>query len=235
MEWISASGEKTVRNCLETGSISGAYDRAFPLSKEERPQTEQKQEAKNSQEDGGPEGQPRSQTASDLATASAAETTANRGSSANAEQPLDKSTSEPPTTTPNGKLIDLPIHPHRGLYFYLHRPRTRTKKPVLVPLPPSASLRAVLQGRTVLEFPSIYILSDSRETLLADKETAAFIIEEEYLRDVEPEDAAEKSAESESETGDGTSGLPGPSIDLQSVDEKKVLEVLKQDLFESVP
>lgn len=60
------------------------------------------------------------------------------------------------------------------------------------------------------------------------------MLEEEYLRTAAPEDSADKSAESEAEEGDDT-GLPGSSVNLEGVDEKKVLEVLKQDLFESVP
>ncbi|KAJ5587169.1 uncharacterized protein N7459_002934 [Penicillium hispanicum] len=232
VEWISAAGEKNIRNCLETVAISGAYDRAFPLPKEDRPSSDQEKNQKSTQQEGVSQDPP----PSDAATDAGAAPTVSESADANAEPP---STTEPAelSTATEEQMPELPIHPHRGLYFYLHRPRTTTKKPVLVPLPPSAPLKAALQRRTVLEFPTIYLLPDSAETLLAEKETSAFIVEEEYLRTVGPEDAGERSAESEQEgtTEDDASGLPGSSVDLQNVDEKKVMEVLKQDLFESVP
>lgn len=137
-----------------------------------------------------------------------------------------------PSSKPSGKLQDFPITPHRNLYFYLHRPRTITKKPVLIPLPPPATLAAVLRERTVLEFPTIYLLSQSPEMLLAEKDSAPFILEEEYLRTAAPEEGADQSAESGQID---QTGLSGSAVDLEGVDEKKVLEVLKQDLFESVP
>ncbi|KAJ5690448.1 Zinc finger HIT-type [Penicillium macrosclerotiorum] len=148
---------------------------------------------------------------------------------------------EEPETQPEPtmeKLTDLSIGPHRDLYFYLHRPRTATKKPVLIPLPPSGKLAAVLRERTVLEFPTIYTLPYSAETLLAEKDTSPFILEEEYLRTAGPEQLGEESRDldqDDSSPEDGASGIPGSSLDLQKVDEKKVLEVLKQDLFEPVP
>lgn len=91
----------------------------------------------------------------------------------------------------------------------------------------------MLRERTVLEFPTIYLLPQSPETLLAE-DSSPFILEEEYLRTVAPE-GADQSAESGEENEIDLSGLPGSTVDLEGVDEKKVLEVLKQDLFESVP
>lgn len=136
-----------------------------------------------------------------------------------------------PTAQTKEQNPTLPITPHRNLYFYLHRPRTTTKKPVLVPLPPLAKLASVLRGRTVLEFPSIYVLPDSPETILAAKETSPFILEEEYLRTATPEELGETGKATESERERTTNDVSG--VDLGVVDERKVLEVLKQDLFES--
>lgn len=231
VEWISAAGEKTVRNCLETVSISGAYNRAFPLPREDRPSSGQEKNEKSALQEGVSQDPPPSGAATDAGAAP----TGIESTDADVEAPSTAEPAEPSTAT-TGHMPELPINPHRGLYFYLHRPRTTTNKPVLIPLPPSALFKTALQGRTALEFPTIYMLPDSAETLLAEKETSAFILEEEYLRTVGPEEAGERSAESEQEgtTEDVASGLPG-SVDLQSVDENKVMEVLKQDLFESVP
>ena len=221
VEWVSKAGEKSVRNALEVHTIAEAYDRAFPPPKQDRRGSDTAKESKPPQES----------TATTEQNTDAAPSTAPPASTeaaATNEEPLSSSDAKPPADTAETTTADLPITPHRGLYFYLHRPRTTTKKPVLVPLPPSAPLKDVLRERTVLEFPTVYTLPESTE-LLTEKETSSFILEEEYLRTVGPEDAADKSAESEQ---DDASGPPESGPNLQDVDENKVLEVLKQDLFE---
>lgn len=223
VEWVSKTGEKSVRNALEVHTIAEAYDRAFPLPKHERRDGDATKESNP----------PKENTATAEETTDAAPSTALTASTEAAEtneEPPSRSEAEPPADTAETTAADLPITPHRGLYFYLHRPRTTTKKPVLVPLPPSAPLKDVLRERTVLEFPTVYTLSESTETLLTEKDSSSFILEEEYLRTVGPEDAADKSAESGQE--DGASGPPELGPNLHDVDENKVLEVLKQDLFE---
>ncbi|KAJ6036748.1 hypothetical protein N7540_001027 [Penicillium herquei] len=232
VEWVSTSGEKIIRNCLENCPIAEAYDRTFPLPKQEKPNPEPLNDEKQTQSE--------TVTAHDstgAVTSDAAVPSNPSEPTAQPEQPSSTNDDEISTETKNpakeDKPQDLTIGPHRELYFYLHRPRTRSKHPVLVPLAPLATLAAVLRERTVLEFPTIYVLSDSPEKLMEEKDTPSFILEEEYIRTGGPEDDAEKTAETESEdTDNGTSGLAGSSIDLQNVDEEKVMEVLKQDLFE---
>lgn len=125
------------------------------------------------------------------------------------------------------------ITSHRDMYFYLHRPRTATKQPVLIPLPPCISFTSALRRRTVLEFPTVYVLAESPDTL---RGMGKFLLEEEYLQTVSG------TSEKEADPGgpgsvQGAAGETQPSgvVDLDQVDEKKVLEVLKQDLFEPVP
>lgn len=225
MEWISAAGEKTIRNALETYPIAEAYDRAFPVPRQDRPSTEVKKETEVSQEETSTEQEP---TTTEMPDASAPTTTTTETQPAHPPKP---ETSQQPTTQTKDQDPTLPITPHRNLYFYLHRPRTTTKKPVLVPLPPLAKLASVLRGRTVLEFPSIYALPDSPETILVAKETSPFILEEEYLRTATPEELGETGKATESEQEGTTNDVSG--VDLGGLDEKKVLEVLKQDLFEN--
>lgn len=154
-------------------------------------------------------------------------------------QPIESASSSAAGRAPEeapeaaGPSSDSPLVPHRGLYFYLHRPRTMTKKPVLAPLPPSKTLTAALRSRTILEFPTIYILPDSADKLLAEKESSQFTLEEEFILTVGAE-VADKSAKSE-EMGPEDDALDsaGSSANLENVDEKKILEVLKQDLFEA--
>ncbi|KAJ5812773.1 Zinc finger HIT-type [Penicillium robsamsonii] len=145
-----------------------------------------------------------------------------------AKEPADVSTEQ------TDKAPNQTIAPHRGLYFYLHRPRTTTKKPVLIPLLQSSTLNTVLRNRTVLEFPTIYALPESTGTLFADKDNSKFILEEDYLRTAGPDEIAQSSTTSDDEEAAGNEALPGSSANLQDIDEKLVLEVLKQDLFEPV-
>lgn len=225
VEWISATAEKTIRNALETYPICEAYDRAFPLPRQDRPSTEVKKETEASQEEPSTEEKPMT---TEVPDAPAPTTTTTDTQPTN---PPNQESTQQPTAETEEQNPTLPITPHRNLYFYLHRPRTATKKPVLVPLPPLAKLASVLRGRTVLEFPSIYALPDSPETILAAKESSPFILEEEYLCTATPEELGEIGEATESEQEGTTNDVSG--VDLGHVDERKVLEVLKQDLFES--
>ncbi|KAJ5713505.1 uncharacterized protein N7483_010686 [Penicillium malachiteum] len=232
VEWVLTSGEKIIRNCLENCPIADAYDRAFPLAKQEKPNSEPLKDDEQNQSETAIV-----QDSTDAATSDAAVASNPSEPTAQPEQPSSRNDAEISTETEKlteeDKPQDLTIGPHRELYFYLHRPRTRTNKPVLVPLAPLATLAAVLRERTVLEFPTIHVLADSPEKLLEQKDTSSFILEEEYVRTLDPEEAAGKNSETDSEDIDnGALGLEGSSIDLENVDEQKVLEVLKQDLFE---
>lgn len=227
MEWIPTSGEKKVCNSLETRTLAQAYDGVYPLPKEERPNWDPTREAKGEQQNttSTVDGQ------TDAATYNAT-TTTSEPTGTNVEKQPGSEPAEASTDPTEEKAANSPITPHRGVYFYLHRPRTTTKKPVLIPLPPQITLANALRERMVLEFPTIYVLPNSAETLGADEETSQFILEEEYIRTAAPEETAESDNES---TGiDNDAGLPGAK-DIGNVDEQKVLEVLKQDLFEPVP
>lgn len=223
IEWISPSGEKVVRNCLETGILSEAYNRAFPLPREDKPGKEEKGEQKEASSVSLDQSNPPS-TSEATPTVDASKE----------QQPVQSSPSDPvqePSKTPEEKPPNLPIGPHRDVYFYIHRPQTKTKKPVLAPLPPPATLASVLRERTVLEFPTIYALPDSAEKLSAENE-CRFILEEEYLRTADPEEISGKSGELELEN---TNAEQDAESELQNLDENKVMEVLTQDLFEPVP
>ncbi|KAJ5945654.1 hypothetical protein N7454_002493 [Penicillium verhagenii] len=238
VEWISATGEKFLRNCLEGQGIGEAYDRGFPLPKQEKVASDSLKDEKSDQQAGGPEAAQNSTDMASSATTAENVTESQETQSIQPAQPIQLSDSEAVENTPEiveEKPQDLPIGPHRGLYFYLHRPRTTLKKPVLVPLTPLMTLAAALRERTVMEFPTIYALPESPETLLAEKDTSPFIMEEEYIRIVGPEEATGKSADAEqgeAEAEAEASDLTGASADLLTADEAKVLEVLKHDLFE---
>ncbi|KAL2002854.1 hypothetical protein VTN02DRAFT_5751 [Thermoascus thermophilus] len=203
VEWIAPDGQKTLANCLETSTLAEAYDRVYPLPKEEK----QKQ--------------------LDSAAAAAA-------AAADETDPVP----DPPTTSTASAdekqdQQDQPaapeeeITPHRTVYFYLHRPRTTTKQPVLVPLPPSTKLTSALRGRTVLEFPTVYALPRSPGEILSAPDST-FLLEEVYLRShPAPMEGDDGDDDLEDDDGDGDAD----EGDVATVDESRVLEVLRQDLM----
>jgi hypothetical protein len=220
---------KTIRDSvvvIDSCSVAEAYNRCCPRPKDQEPVIEPVKEEKKEDLD------------TPNTTIAAASDTATTGTEAADTKPppsqIEDSAKEPADASAEqtDKTADQTIAPHRGLYFYLHRPRTTTKKPVLIPLLQSSTLNNVLRNRTVLEFPTIYALPESAETLFADKDNSNFILEEDYLRTAEPEEIGQSSTTSDDDDA-GNEALPG-SANLQNIDEKLVLEVLKQDLFEPV-
>ncbi|KAB8261819.1 hypothetical protein BDV32DRAFT_157814 [Aspergillus pseudonomiae] len=226
VEWIASDGEKRIRLCLESSTLAEAYDRSFPLSKEEREQKKKDQESKSEEVDvNSSEQLPDTRDP----TPSTAEATPQE-TPKEAVLPNPESETRPDITPQDQPTQSTDkITSHRNLYFYLHRPRTSTKQPVLVPLSPTATLTSALRDRTVLEFPTIYILSDSPDALSSEEENAKFLLEKDYLR-MQPQGETESGETSEA---DGEQLAPG-SVDISNVDEKRVLEVLQKDLLEPV-
>lgn len=236
MEWIPVAGERTLRNCLETCSIAEAYDQVFPLPKQYRSNVgTSKPEKGDQQEQNSTRHEQR--MPSDAVRPDGITTAASTGSPNTTTVQSSTSETGQASTRPSQQTEKPTVVPHRDLYFYLHRPRTTTKKPVVVPLSPSMSLTVALRERIVLEFPTIYLLPESPEELLADRESSDWILEEEYLRTAALEETADQTAESRQggTESEPNTGLPASSVNLEAVDENKVMEVLKQDLFESVP
>ncbi|KAE8160979.1 hypothetical protein BDV40DRAFT_313444 [Aspergillus tamarii] len=230
VEWIAPNGERRNRLCLESSTLAEAYDRSFPLSKDEREQKKKDQESKLGQVDvNSSEQLPDTHDP----TQSPAEATPQEAVPQETMLPNSESEAEPeiaPEISENQPTQSMDeITSHRDLYFYLHRPRTSTKQPVLVPLIPTATLTSALRGRTVLEFPTIYILSDSPDALSSGQENAKFLLEKDYLR-TQPQGEIESRETSET---DGDQPAPG-SVDISNLDERKVLEVLQKDLLEPV-
>ncbi|KAJ5200357.1 Zinc finger HIT-type [Penicillium cf. griseofulvum] len=231
IEWITADGAKTIRDSvivIDSCSVAEAYNRCCPRPKDQEPVIEPVKEERKEDLD-----TPNTTiaAASDTATTGieAADTKPPPSPIKDSAEELEAVSTEQTDKTPNQTIA-----PHRGLYFYLHRPRTTTKKPVLIPLLQSSTLNTVLRNRTVLEFPTIYALPESAQTLFADKDNSKFILEEDYLRTAEPDEIGQSSTTSDDDDAAGNEALPG-SANLQDIDEKLVLEVLKQDLFEPVP
>lgn len=106
-------------------------------------------------------------------------------------------------------------------YFYLHKPSTPSNLKCLIPVTDSQPLREILDGQTLLEFPTIYVKYESPDQLLKP-----FISETEYQQRHgadKPINITEHLEDGEVEEVD-TTALP------TNVDSKKVLEVLARDL-----
>lgn len=255
VEWIDSQGGKMIRNSIETSSIAEAYDRANPRPREERITLGQK--LQQGPKDTKPEDpqlpeQTTSNSATSLPNGKDPSETPSRTEEAHLNENGNSTTSISPDAERGQASIDgltmdnatAVVSPHRGVYFYLHRPQTSTKQPVVVPLPPNMSLTAALRNRTVLEFPTIYVLPDSPGTLLAEKETPNFILEEKYLgsgiagEEFIPGQTANGAGTTEQDShGDqdreSESGPEQDPINLENVDERKILEVLEQDLSQN--
>ncbi|KAJ5893677.1 Zinc finger HIT-type [Penicillium taxi] len=209
VEWITTDGQKSIGSCWEKLSIADNYDRV-PLPqppKKTLPNSEQTTDKSEESE-----------------SASTESVSIQNPTTTTIEAPADDVKETTEADTKENKPLELPITPHRGLYFYLHRPRTTTKEPVLIPLPPSATIGSALRERTVLEFPTIYAL-DPTET-----DMSQFLLEEDYLRTIGPE-AEDKFTDPDDDNGHETLDISGSAVNLQNVDENKILEVLKQDLL----
>ncbi|KAI4945951.1 hypothetical protein J4E91_007392 [Alternaria rosae] len=116
---------------------------------------------------------------------------------------------------------------------FLLKPRTSTNRHVLIPLDPSQSLGESLQGRTILEFPTIHVFPAEMEKLPED-----YMLEEEYakLEGEQQREFDEMMQELDPEIlkrlKEGEGRMPGDSGGGgdEEVDSKRILDVLKQDL-----
>ncbi|KAF2735508.1 hypothetical protein EJ04DRAFT_195988 [Polyplosphaeria fusca] len=108
-----------------------------------------------------------------------------------------------------------PVPPY---HYYLLRPRTNTSRHVLIPVPPTSALDQVLCGKTVLEFPTIYVFPGGD---LPD----GFVLEKQYLESTSPEAKQMTNL---------LGSVPHPEVDdkasSQHLDSTRILEVLQQDL-----
>ncbi|KAJ5782672.1 hypothetical protein N7457_004446 [Penicillium paradoxum] len=229
IEWITSDGRKTIGDSiLDTCSVAEAYNRCHPRPKDQEPASEPTKEKEEDIKNVVTPNNDNSTTAAPTEPAAVTETADQKPHSSSTDGSAATATEEVDTASTET------ISPHRGLYFYLHRPRTTTKKPVLTPLLQSATLNTILRNRTVLEFPTIYALPDAAVTLFAEKDNSEYILEEEYLRTTGPEETGQSTTASDDDGMTGNTPFAGAAVNLENIDEKRVLEVLTQDLFEPV-
>jgi hypothetical protein len=148
----------------------------------------------------------------------------------NADEPEPRPTTEDVETA---RQSSPPIERH----FYILRPRTPGPSRVLIPLSNLSTLSASLKGREVLEFPTIYVLSEPPSAL-----PQGFILESQYLNQsaesspasveailsrIVPPEPHQEVAESGPELGFSEGVRVSGAAALN---EEKILDVLYKDL-----
>lgn len=117
-------------------------------------------------------------------------------------------------------------------FFYLLRPQTSASSRVLIPLFPDHSLTSSLEYRTVLEFPTIYVLEQGQDEL-----PQTFITEDAYLKAKEEEEreVVELLKAVPTSAAGGRVGAFGEraaesSTGRDELDPSQILEMLKRDV-----
>ncbi|KAF1346922.1 hypothetical protein BDV97DRAFT_358130 [Delphinella strobiligena] len=117
-------------------------------------------------------------------------------------------------------------------FFYLLRPQTSASSRVVIPLFPDHSLTSSLEYRTVLEFPTIYVLEQGQDEL-----PHTFITEDAYLKVKEEEEreVLELLKALPSSAAGGRVGAFGESAAesrtvRDELDPSQILEMLKRDV-----
>ena len=212
-EWICIDGEKVVGQCLETRSVGEAYITVVGKKKIQKKRKLSQQTFAN----GAPvikkalkQAQPEARVHAVFADDSSKDSASNPPGQQSLVKTEQVNTGQQP-------LLDLLA----GTHLYLYNPTTSSKFKCLMPLSPEQSFQEALRRRTVLEFPTFYVLKESPTEL-----RAPYITQEEYdkrhgddipinlnapLEDGEVEETKEEA-------------LPASMLPEQ------VLEVLAQDL-----
>ena len=166
---------------------------------------------------------------------------ADGGSSAkNADAPTSNGHREcqAPTEAPKANLkepnIDnaskhsdsVPLPSAEKLSFYLHTPSLPCPHIVLAPIKPEANLSSLLPTRLVLEYPTIYVFKQIAE----EKPPDGFLTEEEFYKMARKEIIEELDEGEIVEESQFTREEQGVEMQVEALDEKKLLEVLGKDL-----
>ncbi|WEW57372.1 Box C/D snoRNA accumulation [Emydomyces testavorans] len=233
LEWIFPDGQRLVTRCLETITIGTAFSRTayaneHKLIVKERKKSSIKKEVESVTAGSMPDLVPIPETAEGAPQNQRehSHTLKVERLQSSTEESVPKLLSLDPTENKDSSLrktttpkIDPKIH------FYLQRPRSRTKIPVLIPLSSSMTLTEALRGRKVLEFPTFYALS-----LAPDKLThEGYMLNEEYLKQYGAEETMLEEQRSEAGESVGTD-IMDVAQKLENIDDSKILEVLKKDL-----
>lgn len=257
VEWVEPNGQKTLQNhCVESDSLDAQYN----LLQTEKANTAKRR--KHAEEDKiGTTGKRQRKTSNtdsaDLPGSQA--TTTDAKPALHDDQPQPAASSEniesisqlqeagsidgdAPSEETNLTSAPLAQKP----YFYLLKPSTASSQKVLIALDSTQTLTEALSHRAVLEFPTIYLLSQAPSEL-----PPQFLSEQAYQELREKEEAELKKAVAQTEAdGVGERPMPdssgpqrlnasGPGAQnhdrsQSKPDPAKILEMLRRDLSSSV-
>jgi len=197
IEWVCPDGEKITGSTLETRSLAEAYINTVGKKKIKR-------KRRLSQHD-QPVTEPLLKMVKPVSDGLP-----------QSQPPIEEHVQNPRQTSISGdeQLLE-------GMHFYLHNPRTSSKLRCLIPLLPSQTIRAALEGQTVLEFPTLYVKSESPEQLVEP-----FISQDAY----QERHGGDVPVDVEAPLEDGeVEDLAGAALPANLIPEK-VMEVLARDL-----
>lgn len=115
---------------------------------------------------------------------------------------------------------------HHDYHFYLHKPQTSSTSRVIIPLSPASTFSTCLAGRTILEYPTIYVLKEPPEAV-----PQPFQLEVDYKRDEKK--LIEELDEHERVLGPATGGAQEASAFADGegmINDSSVLDSLERDL-----
>lgn len=217
VEWIDADKNRTI---TQTSSAEQIF-RASPLY--ESPAQKRKRGAEKAAQKAA-EKPDAEQQAEKQGTEKPQETTEKpQEATEKPQEATEKPQSDPSPNAPSDPTsVDTPTKPAYTPthIFYLHRPRTSSAHPVLIPLDSATSLSEALTRRTVLEYPTIYMFAADAPL------PEGYMLESAYLKQ-----EGEEAAELEEMLGSVAPGVLKEEEGKEEVlDSQRLLDVLKADL-----
>lgn len=199
VEWIHGDGSKRLSHMIENEPIANGY-RAMVEPKEPRPSKKRKLP---SESEGTDQAVPQIKTLQKdqphQAAGTVAEVAKLEGQNPAAEHTAKQEQNLAPDPAVNevedakvdtvmpkpdmdpeireDQTVEKPPDSLAGLHFYLLMAQTPGKHTVLIPVSPQITLADAIRGRVILEFPTIYVLSQGPEEL-----PEPFILESTYLK-----------------------------------------------------
>lgn len=114
-----------------------------------------------------------------------------------------------------------------GVHFYLHRPDAPANIRCVIPIQPETTIKESIEKRTIVEFPTIYVLSVEQVSL-----PAPFMTEEQHLRKFNSQNAPPLSMAPDLSQADNNEKLPEIPTD-PTISDAQIAEVLLKDIGDS--
>ncbi|CAK1358046.1 Box C/D snoRNA protein 1 [Cercospora beticola] len=242
VEWVDAEGQKQISDsCPASSSIKELYSHkqledgnALKRKPGEHAKEAQKRRRKERQAESQLQQEKSDQDASTTVATEADAKVEDPSSDVHANSDsaeTELAATQISQTAPNSNE-EGPDHQEEGTdvsqHFYLLRTGTNAKQKVLIPLSRKATLTSCLQDRTVMEFPTIYILPYAPDSLPKE-----YLLEESYLKLQKSERQELRDAIAKAEKKgvfEHVSRAERAARNAPTMDANSILNVLKRDL-----